>query len=1178
MNDRNILEDDNIFDRARRFEIYVPNPKARINLGAANLTTDDEGPFGYTGLSLQSDVHLFIDANKHTLFQTGQNYCGQVGGKWLQYSNADMIMSSTANVNLSAEKKLVIAAGAGQGQITAKDHGSSLRMVSYNNLSLHYRVDQIQTSLFEFFHGRRKHDERGAAAKLVGVTDPYFDAGGKAATEAQTKAELQGGFLALATKSLRELLPLTQGPGRAIDNLKAPIPAGGDPVVLLDPISRHAVIKAKSAPAILEYGFSGYFQRYDPYSLIDTSTITNPWAKALAKFRNALTKMRRFVDVTLRYAHLITDNFLLKRAQSAMGAVNHLAAATSRGYNMTRDVFGYWMNHGSGDPLGQEGREFPVFGGVVDEFWSGMAARPDRDDPVTEAENKWESGEGERAELRSSPGPWDLSAKSPSAWTLTIDWEHPARSETKSLQDLVTARGAQPARLSVAAGLGVALPRVNVKVRDAAALRGASPATVAAWAGYLLEVPVDTDLAMSTKGHTVSPSLAKTRAWLANRAAFESQTMDFDVPGGTVTLRADEALELTRVDQIRELQLSVDGAASVTVVFDSSTIHEVDTVTQRLVDEATSMSRVRSAVENALGNTSTVGPVADGSFVVTTVSTGAAARIAVAGGDAPVLDALELSRGDAVSGSDAQAGASMASVTAAELQALLAGLQGLEVGVDSGALVLTSSAPAQWGKDSVVEVSGTLADELFGTTKSVTETFTVPEQVMWGARAGESFYASLISWNHELQKLPEDTRNLVRPIREAIDDVVGGLSSLEKALESATEIGSDKLLKGLPTPKESIGLIAKEGISLGTMDRIVGAGGKGIVFIADGGSGTENHDKFTPKKVESFVNVALSADPIDRLFKDTSPPNDKPPSLGFRVYSDSVVDLFGTYGAQILALGRGKLATKTLDQKDVVGVGTARLAGSHAAEVAAYRKVVISARNPGDKDSTGGQVDVVGQTISIGGFNKGAGATDLQDFVDVGGLGLEPLDLAELAGAEHLEPAEAATLAKDVAALGWTKELRTAHPNTNYVRIHSAKEATMVVGGFMLHLTDTAGVSLGTRKDDAKASKNELDTAAPHFLMDSKEVLVRLTKDGASLFMRDKEVRVQESKTGPFVSLLGSSDTAMMANGNNKSSLKLNKTEALMVSGGTKLSLKSTGAVVLKGTNIAFNGNSIKLG
>ena len=103
------MDDDNIFDREQRFEIFVPSPKARINMGKPNLTSNDEGPFGYTGLSLQSDVHLFIDANKHTLFQTGQNYCGQVGGKWLQYSNADMIMSSTASVNLSADKKIVIA-------------------------------------------------------------------------------------------------------------------------------------------------------------------------------------------------------------------------------------------------------------------------------------------------------------------------------------------------------------------------------------------------------------------------------------------------------------------------------------------------------------------------------------------------------------------------------------------------------------------------------------------------------------------------------------------------------------------------------------------------------------------------------------------------------------------------------------------------------------------------------------------------------------------------------------------------------------------------------------------------------------------------------------------------------------------------------------------------------------
>jgi len=38
-----------------RFSIFVPSPKARINMGKPDL----DAPFGYTGLSLQSDVHSF---------------------------------------------------------------------------------------------------------------------------------------------------------------------------------------------------------------------------------------------------------------------------------------------------------------------------------------------------------------------------------------------------------------------------------------------------------------------------------------------------------------------------------------------------------------------------------------------------------------------------------------------------------------------------------------------------------------------------------------------------------------------------------------------------------------------------------------------------------------------------------------------------------------------------------------------------------------------------------------------------------------------------------------------------------------------------------------------------------------------------------------------------------------
>ncbi|MCA9605691.1 MAG: hypothetical protein KC619_08860, partial [Myxococcales bacterium] len=208
---------DDLWERPKRFEIFVPTPQSRINLGSANLTETDEGPFGYRGISLKSGAgHLFVDVSDHTLLQGGGDCCEQVGGSWIQISDADMTVSTKAQLKIGAGKTIVIASGAGMGAVNVDDHGEDVAATKYNDLELHYQVDKIETSLFEFFHGRRAHTERGKLAKALGIDEAYFGDHVSLAKglklDVKEMAELatgsfEGGFLTNATKSLRELTP-----------------------------------------------------------------------------------------------------------------------------------------------------------------------------------------------------------------------------------------------------------------------------------------------------------------------------------------------------------------------------------------------------------------------------------------------------------------------------------------------------------------------------------------------------------------------------------------------------------------------------------------------------------------------------------------------------------------------------------------------------------------------------------------------------------------------------------------------------------------------------------------------------------------------------------------------------------------------------------------------------------
>ena len=72
---------------AKRYEVLVPSPLSRINLGESD-STKLTGPFGYAGISMQTSGSMFTDVAADVMFQTAKGYCGQVAAGWAQFAEA----------------------------------------------------------------------------------------------------------------------------------------------------------------------------------------------------------------------------------------------------------------------------------------------------------------------------------------------------------------------------------------------------------------------------------------------------------------------------------------------------------------------------------------------------------------------------------------------------------------------------------------------------------------------------------------------------------------------------------------------------------------------------------------------------------------------------------------------------------------------------------------------------------------------------------------------------------------------------------------------------------------------------------------------------------------------------------------------------------------------------------
>lgn len=1114
-------------DTEKRFEIFVPNPKARINLGASNDT--ETGPFGYKGLSLQSDVNLFIDANKHTMFQTGQNYNGQVGGKWLQYSNADMYLSSTTNTNLSADAKITIAAGAGQGQITALDHGSTPRLVAYNNLKLHYTVDCIQTGLYEFFHGRRERFKNITTAwteQFKHRSKPKLF-GGQPAEELESTDDLKGGFIGNSKRSFDDLFP---------DDAK-------DNTVYASVTELQKQVLGKEDVIESFYGYSSYFSRFDPYK-----QKKGDW------LHNSLKVAKRVADVAGKLGNLLTDNFLVENGLK-------LAEAADKGINALNNVKKLyerpeklWQTDGPEDPTG-----------LVDEAVSGWGARTTH--TFDKVFGKAIDTAKTKATVTSSAGPFALehgdeieviqparggqatTSAAISAVAASIDGsaavEYPAGNYWELLIQIDAAGSATHEQITFTFTSDTTKTKREILNMVNGALAGKAIASLGG--GDIVTITsastgVDSSVNVSGSGMTyLFPGGGTATAGTPTSSGTYS---------GRVGMTAPTIFDGWGTSE-PTIHIQCDKGGPKSVGFTGANTRNPETIS--------------GAIASATGSDGTV-TIDDAGVIHIASSTKGTSSYAHVSGDQTALNNLHISVGR-VNGSGNVADVS--TVTTDEIHAIISpGLTGVVTKSDDGELVFSSTTT---GDGSYVRVqasgSSTMATAigLGGVEDEV-------EYQSWDTYDDsigffKGMFNDLRSINHELQKLPEDTRNLFRPLTQAIDDTVAVGTYTVGAIDAAKAAFS----KAGPGPAETIGLVARDGISLGTQDRIVAAGSKGVVFIVEGEGGGEDYGKFVLG--EALVKGALdycpsswqkdAPDKVDQVFDGRKVGS---PSLGFKVISDSSAELMGTTSAQLLALGRGELDSKENDKK-YVGIGVARVAGSRAAELCAHRKVVISARDEGKADdedgTTGGRVELAGQTIAIGGMNLDG---DTKDFKASEGFGIEAPVLAKqyFGSFEEFTP--------KLASVEWPKKLREEHPNTKHVVVHAEKDTVIVVDKYMVHVSSEDGITVGQRKKNPDAMTNEVDDTKPHFVLDDEGVSLRfgeknkastlhLAKDKASLWegpTKDTAARAQLGLTSGTANLWGGTSRFTAKEGKLKLSAANLSTEA-------DASLKLDGGVIKLG-------------
>ena len=1133
----------------KRFEIFVPKPNARINLGQPATKKHPDGPYGHAGITMSAKDVVFIEAGKEMVLQSGADANMLVSGNLGTYASGDVQLTSGGDMRVSAAQRLLVISGSHNDPSTLSNH-DGLRLQAYNNLAQHYRINSLEVGLFEFFHGRRDRPKRTTPSKWQILTkaakkDPLnpskwkpgkrrkFDHSNPAIEKEITKDPLlQGGFTKLLHRSLSALYPaVPDGIGDkqelffpankarypttrkkaekgkvfrprknflGVMKTRAPVPKipklidKSDPRVLIEPLFTNDAPDAGAPGAITAFGGPDLaemeygFSRY--FNRFDPYKIHKPEAFSGWAAKAIITMMNTLVRLRRKLDCLLY----------AAGLPSALADLGMEAVGAAPVI---------GPLIGAVGATMEAYGtvsGIVDQYVASFS-NPDTANPFQEkiaafGQEFAAKADPRKASVKSAAETWDLSK--PTEWDLKVTNQ----------------------------------------------------------AGKVVEIKLSS-------------------APVPARAA----KLTFHVDGLAIRQDKDKHDE----NETAKLAIEVDGHRA-TLSLDPVTAPDAPAVALLLAAK--------------LGSAATV---SEDSGFITIVSpiAGAQSRILIEDYTDNHLDKEpayfgcatgQIEHGEA----PAPAIADLKKVTADEIIARLSPHPGVIISNAGGAIRFTSELE---GNGSKIEVSGKLANLVFKTTppaKPLPQKDHVRPKISpdWeNMNNSAALIEPIKTWVEYVGGLPAKTQALFEPITNALEDVLTAMSALESVAEGVLGVASAGGPE-LPDPPESVGIFGAQGITLGTHDRIIGQGGHGILFIVDGASGEvdKGHKQGKPEFLANFAGGF--APPMRTKQK---------PSFGFRVFSDSLVDLVGGDGVQLLAMGRGKSKADRPGGKKVGGIGVARVLSSWVTEVAADEKVIISARSKGKAGdttgTTGGRVELAGQTIAIGGvrnenkdpngdeygpfdFDSPESATDPEPSPEDAHktFGITPIKMEEVALGAHLTLAKrkkdpitrkkkAPPHLKANQKYAWPRALRRNHPVTERVHMRSEKEVVIAVGPYMLKIDAEAGITVGRRKANKDPGANELDETLGTVVLDDRGVVLMVPNKDKS---EHSSLSVFEGQS-ILVGTDGSGDKGIVSvaegsvtlGAGTNDQIEISKSDGLTVTV-SKLDATSSGNIKLKGSQI----------
>jgi hypothetical protein len=260
-------------------------------------------------------------------------------------------------------------------------------------------------------------------------------------------------------------------------------------------------------------------------------------------------------------------------------------------------------------------------------------------------------------------------------------------------------------------------------------------------------------------------------------------------------------------------------------------------------------------------------------------------------------------------------------VTAAEVKAALTMPAGSEVEGDGEGLLFRSQTQ---GEGSRIALSSGLAESLDAAGEDEITSDDLGDLDTMTARQG-----AVLGYLDPL----------IGAILDPVEHVVSVASSAVAVVNAVTDVGSalQRLARGGDDDNVPLALLASGGITLGTENRVYGTASKGFYFVADGGQGVLADNKMVPRMLKEYARAAS--------FVNRSNEPEALPSLGFRVRSDSDVDLKADFFGALTA---------------VDATGLVRIESGGATEITAVKSVAVGPR------AVDSEMEVFGDQILVG--------------------------------------------------------------------------------------------------------------------------------------------------------------------------------------------------------------------